>query len=262
MTSSPVKRMLREEFPLPIVKTAIILAAGMGTRLKELGQSFPKGFLQLGERTIIEESIERLQNCGIERIIIVTGHLSEFYQRLQECYDGQIVTVHNPRYAESGSMYSLYCARELVDSDFLLLESDLIYERRALETVLAFPGDNVILLSGQTNAGDEVYVATSGETIVAMSKNQAELSNQIAGELVGISKISQPLFERMLQHASLRFENSLKVDYEVDGLVSAAQSYPVYYTAIADLLWAEIDDLDHLVRAKEQIYPAIVQKDN
>ena len=166
--------MLREEFPLPIVKTAIILAAGMGTRLKELGQSFPKGFLQLGERTII----------------------------------------------------------------------------------------NVILLSGQTNAGDEVYVATSGETIVAMSKNQAELSNQIAGELVGISKISQPLFERMLQHASLRFENSLKVDYEVDGLVSAAQSYPVYYTAISDLLWAEIDDLDHLVRAKEQIYPAIVQKDN
>ncbi|RKZ74880.1 MAG: phosphocholine cytidylyltransferase family protein [Candidatus Parabeggiatoa sp. nov. 1] len=237
------------------IQTAVILAAGIGARLNEMGQLIPKGFLQFGKQPIIEESIERLQHCGIQKIIIVTGHLSEFYERLKERYP-QIVTVHNPQYAESGSLCSLYCARELVDNDFLLLESDLIYEQRALETVLAFPKDNVILLSGPTNAGDEVYVKTSGDTIVAMSKNKADL-DQIAGELVGISKISQPLFQRMLQQAELMFESSLKVDYESDGLVAVAQSYPVYYTVITDLLWAEIDDKQHLLRAKEQIYPAI-----
>jgi len=238
------------------IQIAVILAAGMGARLNEMGQSIPKGFLQFGNKPIIEESIERLQRCGIQKIIIVTGHLSEFYERLKERYP-QIVTVHNPQYAESGSLCSLYCARELVGSDFLLLESDLIYEQRALETVLAFPKDNVILLSGATNAGDDVYVETSGDTIVAMSKNKADLGEQIAGELVGISKISQPLFQRMLQQAEQMFETSLMVDYESDGLVAVAQFYPVYYTVITDLLWAEIDDQQHLLRAKEHIYPAI-----
>ncbi|NES85049.1 MAG: phosphocholine cytidylyltransferase family protein [Moorea sp. SIO2B7] len=243
------------------VETAVILAAGMGIRLKELGQSAPKGFLQLGERAIIEESIERLTACGMQRIIIVTGHLSDFYECLQQRFNHQMLTIHNPRYADSGSMYSLYCARELIENDFLLLESDLIYEQRALSAVLNFPKDNVVLLSGQTNAGDEVYVETSDETIVAMSKNKAELGSQVAGELVGISKISQPLFQRMLAQASLRFKTSLKVDYETDALIAAAKSYPVYYKLIPNLLWAEIDDRYHLARAKEQIYPAILHKD-
>ena len=244
------------------VETAVILAAGMGTRLKELGQSAPKGFLQLGKKPIIEESIERLTACGIKHIIIVTGHLSNFYECLQQRFNHQILKIiHNPRYADSGSMYSLYCARELIEDDFLLLESDLIYEKRALSVVLNFPKDNIVLLSGKTNAGDEVYVETSGETIVAMSKNKAELGSKIAGEMVGISKISQPLFQRMLAQASLQFKTSLKVDYETDGLIAAAKSYPVYYNLIPDLLWAEIDDRYHLARAKEQIYPAILHKD-
>ncbi len=158
-------------------------------------------------------------------------------------------------------MYSLYCAREEIDGNFLLLESDLIYEQRALETVLDFPEDNVILLSGPTNAGDEVYVATSGKTIVAMSKDKTKLSNPIAGELVGISKISKPLFEIMLDRARIKFANSLKVDYETDTLVDAAKSYPVYYKVVEDLLWSEIDDRQHLLRAKEEIYPAIDKKE-
>ena len=241
------------------IQTAVILAAGVGARLKALGQSVPKGFLQLGDCPIIEESIEKLQQHTIRRIIIVTGHLRDNYERLQQRYAQQVITVHNPRYFESGSMYSLYCARELIDSDFLLLESDLIYERRALEAVLVFPKDNVVLLSGETNAGDEVYVEADGETIVAMSKNRAELGESIAGELVGISKISHPLFQVMLQRAIPLFKHSLKVDYETDALVAAAENYPVYYTVIPDLAWAEIDDEAHLVRAK-QIYPTIVNK--
>ena len=61
------------------IKTAVILAAGMGTRLEGISKWVPKGFLKLGDIFIIEESINRLQQAGIERIIIVTGHLKEFY---------------------------------------------------------------------------------------------------------------------------------------------------------------------------------------
>ena len=223
------------------IQTAVILAAGMGTRLKELGKSRPKGFLKLGKRPIIEESIARLRNCGIQHIIIVTGHCFEFYEDLKQQYP-EIVTVHNTQYATSGSMYSLWCARELLNNDFLLLESDLIFEKRAIESVLAFGKENVVLLSGQTNAGDEVYVQANGDVIVAMSKKKDELGELIVGELVGVSKISLTLFKQMLQYAGEKFTSTMKVDYETDALVAVAQSYSVYYTVLTDLLWAEIDD--------------------
>lgn len=59
------------------VRTAVILAAGMGVRLKDRGRLSPKGCLCLGEKSIVEESVLRLLATGIERIVIVTGHLAE-----------------------------------------------------------------------------------------------------------------------------------------------------------------------------------------
>ena len=52
-------------------KTAVILAAGMGTRLLELGKDAPKGFLRLGKKSIIEESFDKLKNYGIKKVILV-----------------------------------------------------------------------------------------------------------------------------------------------------------------------------------------------
>ena len=110
------------------LQLAVILAAGVGTRLKEEGKTKPKGFLHLGQRPIIQESIDKLLRAGIRQIIIVTGHHFKFYERLKESYPGIIETIYNSHYAGSGSMYSLYCARERLTEDFLLLESDIIYE--------------------------------------------------------------------------------------------------------------------------------------
>ena len=67
-----------------LARTAVILAAGQGTRLGEQGQFQPKGFLRLGRQTIIEESIARLQRAGIKRVIIATGHCRESYDKIAE----------------------------------------------------------------------------------------------------------------------------------------------------------------------------------
>lgn len=243
------------------IHTAVILAAGLGSRLKEHGKTQPKGFLRLGEQPIVEESIQRLRAAGIQRVIIVTGHLREFYEELRERYAELIETVHNIKFAESGSMYSLYCARDRLNDDFLLLESDIIYERRALDGVLAFPHDNVVLLSGRTDSGDEVYVEANGAVIRAMSKDKSRLGTGIAGELVGITKVSRALFAQMVTNAEQAFERTLHLDYETGCLVGVAQHYPVYYHLIPDLLWSEIDDAAHLARARSAVYPAIVQRD-
>ena len=92
------------------ITDAVILAAGMGIRLGERGELTPKGFITLGDRGIIEESLSRLWASGIRRVVIVTGHQAEYYEHLRIRSGGFVHTIHNPLYARSGSMYSLYCA--------------------------------------------------------------------------------------------------------------------------------------------------------
>ena len=170
---------------------------------------------------------------------------------------GLMRTVHNPAFAESGSMYSLYCARDTVNGPFLLLESDLIYEPRALRTLLDAPAADVILLSGPTDAGDELFVSTRQGNLMTMSKDRVALTREIAGELVGISKISPELFEIMQRVATKAFEDSLNFDYETDCLVAAALEREIFCALVPDLVWSEIDDADHLRRARDLVYPEI-----
>ena len=238
------------------MKTAVILAAGMGTRLREAHTDMPKGFVELGGKPIIEQSIARLEKAGIKDIVIVTGYAAEYYHKLAVRYEGLIRVVHNPDYADSGSMYSLFCARDVVDAGFLLLESDIVYESRALDVLLDHESPDTILLSGPTNAGDEVYIEAPNGLLVNMSKNRTKLGS-VAGELVGITKISHDLYRLMNHLARERFRDSLHYDYETDCLVAAAQSWEIVCPVVADLVWAEIDDPDHLERARNEVLPRL-----
>jgi choline kinase len=238
-----------------VTETAVILAAGRGVRLKELGTQIPKGFLRLGARPIVEESIERLRRAGIRRLVLVTGHLDQHYAELAARLGG-IELVHNPRYADSGSMYSLWVAREMLRGEaFLLLESDLIYEGRALAAVQAHAASNVLLVSGPTSSGDEVYVEAREGRLVNLSKQRAEIG-ELFGELVGITRVAPPLFEAMLVAAEARFRETLRMEYE-HALVAGARTEPVECLLVPDLVWAEIDDARHLERATRLVYPRI-----
>jgi 2-aminoethylphosphonate-pyruvate transaminase len=226
----------------------------MGTRLESRGKIAPKGFLKLGEKTIIEESLDKLRVCGIKKVILVTGHLSEMYDELAAKTEGFAVTVANKVFAGSGSGYSLYTARELLHKgeDFFLLESDLIYEKRALTVLREDSRPDIILLSGKTSSGDEVYVETRNGNLVAMAKDKAVLGS-VEGELVGISKISAKLYTAYCSAAERLFEKTLKVEYEA-GLTETAKTYPIPCRLISDLAWAEIDDENHFVRARDKVY--------
>jgi len=241
------------------IETAVILAAGCGIRLGPLGRLIPKGFLQLQLQLdaqrgpIVVESIERLQARGIRRVIIVTGHLRSFYDDLRARMDGLVMTVHNPRFAHSGSWYSLACARDLLrGEDFLLLESDLVYEGRALDAALGSPHADVVVVSGPTGSGDEVYVAAQGERITAISKDLALQATSV-GELVGISKFSGRLFGRLLE----RFDGDLGIEYETGALASIAPHEPISYTLLEDLVWAEIDTPADFARVRTLVYPRL-----
>lgn len=234
------------------ITTAVILAAGLGMRLRDTFTGKPKGLLSIAGVPLVERSIQQLMAHDINDIIIVTGYLAEDYEALAENY--LIVrTVHNPYYADSGSMYSLYCARKLINKPFLLLESDLLYENRALSTLLDSPFEAAILVSGFTLSGDEIYIETKGGYFYHMSKQRRDLQ-AIMGELVGISKISDTLFAQMIGSSEAYFQKSLHWHYEDGCLNQVGKEIPIPICFVPDLVWCEIDNAEHLRRAKSIIW--------
>ena len=114
---------------------AVILAAGLGSRLGDIKKNLPKGFLYMEslQETLIERSLRLLKEAGIQEVIIGTGYENKAYNALADrlsAKDFKIMTHKNEDFATTGSAYTLWCLRELITQDFLLLESDLVYEWR------------------------------------------------------------------------------------------------------------------------------------
>ena len=232
------------------ITQAVILAAGMGVRLKELNRGIPKGFISLADDApIIEHSIEALLACDISDIIIVTGFMDEYYENLRSKYP-QIKTVRNEKFSETGTMYSLWCARKLINTDFILLESDLIFETRAIRELLESRVKNSLLITGKTEAGDEVYVETDGDWVKQISKDKKVLGS-IVGEFIGVSRLSYDFYLKLIRIAEESFESDLKVSYDMDCFVTVADKTPLGFLKIENLLWAEIDDALQLKRAQK-----------
>lgn len=239
------------------IDTAVIMAAGLGSRIAEFSQHSPKGFISVGGQPIVERSIDILLAHGIRRIIIGTGYRAADYDAVARRYPGvRIDCVPNADYAQSGSLETLLCCSEHLDCDFLSLESDLLYDGRMIGHVLASPHANVILASGETQSGDEVYIETNqrGE-LVRLSKNPADLT-KIDAELVGICKLAAgtPLVLKQWLAESGQ-SRPAQLHYE-EGLAAIADKIPLPVEKV-DMAWTEIDTLDHLERAIELIWPRI-----
>ena len=139
------------------VSTAVILAAGRGMRLGDDYRERPKGFIPCQGTTLIERSLSLLTSCGISRVFIVTGHCADFYDDLAARSAGLVTTLFNDRYATNGSLVSFMTVLDAVDEPFLVLDSDIVYERRALPALLNCSMENAALVSGTTDSGDEYY---------------------------------------------------------------------------------------------------------
>ncbi len=242
------------------VSTAVILAAGLGSRLKDRTKDKPKAFIEIDQESLIERSVKNLSEAGIERIIIGTGYLHQQFDALINKYP--IITTHrNTEFASTGSMYTLFLMRHLIAEPFLLLEADLLYEKRALREILSHPEQNIILASGQTHSNDEVYIqADKNNLLENMSKDKKDLTH-ISGELVGISKVSVAAFSAMCEFARRAYAADKKEIHYEDDFVGISSTERLFVHKIDDLAWCEIDDEQHLERALNKIYPLIRNRD-
>jgi len=233
---------------------AVILAAGMGVRLRNVVGEVPKGLLEINGQTLISRSLECLKSYGVNQFIMVTGYEEEKYYEALKPHYPDMTFISNDDYAITGSMHSLLLAADHIQSDFLLLESDLLYESRTISTLLQ-QKRSTVLISGATKSGDEVYIYGKSDNIEKITKEKLA-SLTLQGELVGVSRISHNLFKKMCDYYQQQIKFPSNFHYE-DCISDLSKNSIINYFKVDDLVWTEIDDQHHYNRALDIIYPRI-----
>lgn len=238
------------------ITTAVIMAAGLGTRFGKYTEAIPKGFIEAGGKPMVIRSIKTLLSCGIQRILIGTGYKKEAYEALKTRYP-QIECVFSPRYSETNSMFTLYNMRQAIGGDsFLLLESDLVFERKAISSLLECEYSSAMLLTPVTKFQDQYYVEMDSDcNLAACSTDKTELTP--SGELVGIHKIDTSFYQAMCRDYSTKLTTHPKLGYEYELLAVSQTILPLPVLKVPGLLWYEIDDSSDLEYAETHIVSKI-----
>jgi len=127
----------------------LILAAGTGSRLGKYTKENTKCMLEVNGDTLIKQALEKLNEIGIEKLILVVGykkdnlikHIGNKYKKIKIEY------VENTVYDKTNNIYSLYLAKDkLEEDDTILLESDLLFEKRILEKLLNDKRENLAVV--------------------------------------------------------------------------------------------------------------------
>ena len=234
------------------VRSAVIMAAGMGTRFGHLTDFIPKGFIPYKGKPMVIRSIETLIECGIEKIIIGTGYHKEHYEALVNKYP-QVQCVFSPRFAETNSMYTLLNCREAIGEEgFILLESDLVFEKWAITSLLECPFDSAMLITPVTKFQDQYYVQMNEKCeLINCSVNKEDITP--SGELVGIHKISNSFYKILCSEYEKIVDEKPKLGYEFQLLDVSQRITPMGVLKIDNLQWYEIDDTQDLAYAEEHI---------
>jgi len=242
---------------------AVILAAGIGKRLKPLTNNLPKAFLPIDGIPLIHYSLNNLKNSDITSVTIVVGFMEDFIKKkLGNTFNGIDITyVSNKEYANTGSMYSLSQTEKIVDDDIILLESDLIYEKKSITELIKHPYPNVILTASIRNSGDEVYIHTDEEGYLKNLGKNIEKADAI-GELVGISKLSFSFFKKLCKIAEEDYEKGERNYHYEEVIYKLSKNTPVKCLLKKDLLWTEIDYYNDLEKATKEIYSKIKIKED
>ncbi|WP_017413592.1 winged helix-turn-helix transcriptional regulator [Clostridium tunisiense] len=229
------------------IELAVILLAG---RKQELGESV--GLININNEPLVKRTIRLLKNKGIKKFILICGYNKEKYNFLLQEED--TIIIENDSYEKTGTMYSLSLAKDYIDKDFILLEGDIVFEERLLDVLYSNNYNNSVTITNLSSRDDEVYVEVKDDYIYKISKDIHQL-NKIHGEIIGITKISKVVFEKMLA----RFGSGTNpyVNYEYM-LLDVAETFKVHYEYIPDIIFAEIDNLKQYYYVKNNIEPLLI----
>jgi choline kinase len=227
----------------------LILAAGSGSRL---GTRLPKCLAEVGGRTLLRIQLDALRQAGVRDITVVVGYRHE---EVRAAASGEVAFVHNDRFAETNSMYSFLLARPAVDSDVVVLNSDVVFPVELLERVLEVGGSAFAFDSGSGADEEHMKVRLDGGRLVAMSKDLPAAVTD--GENVGLVHLSAPAARASFAAAAALVGAGHLLGWLAQAVTAVAGAHQISGVDIAGLPWVEIDFPEDLVVARDKIWPSI-----
>ena len=243
---------------------AIILAAGMGKRLKELTQNNTKCMVKVNGVTLIERMLRQIEKQHLSRVVIVVGYEGEKLKNYISTLNisTPIVFIDNPIYDKTNNIYSLALAKDwLCKEDTILFESDLIFEDVILEELISDPRETLTLV--------DKYESWMDGTCVKLSEND-QIEAFIPGKHFRFSEIDQ--YYKTVN--IYKFSKSFSVTHYVPFLIAyqAALGENEYYEQVLRVItmldnpqiqarrlngqkWYEIDDIQDLNIAESLFAP-------
>lgn len=166
---------------------ALILNSGMGSRMGVLTSEHPKCMTEISAReTILSRQLKQISDAGIKEVIITTGYYDSVLINYCRSLELPIhfTFVKNPIYDQTNYIYSIYCAKDYLDDDIILMHGDLVFENEAFDRVMA----------------SDVSCMTVSSTLPLPEKDfKAQLSGKmvmkVGVELFNDSVEAQPLYK-------------------------------------------------------------------
>lgn len=231
------------------INKAVILSAGRNKNF-----DIPVSLLKIGELTLIERMIETLKRNSINDIVVVVGYNAEM---IKEKLENSVTIIENNDYKWTGTMASLSKVKEYIEDDFVLIEGDIVIEENGLKEIINNRMRDCILITSESGSGDEGFVEIKNDRVYKISKDIAQL-NKIDGEMIGISKISYEFYSKMMELYTGNKNPYMNYEYM---MLDVSKIYSLGYIKLDNLLWHEIDTLDHYNYVKSKLLNKIEKKE-
>ncbi|WP_246715044.1 NTP transferase domain-containing protein [Aestuariivirga litoralis] len=240
--------------------TAVILAAGRGTRLHGPNGGKPKGFLPVLGKTFISRAVDILQVSGVKDVVIVTGHEAGQFENFAATRTG-VRCAYNPEFASKGAVQSFIVGLQASSGSVIMLDADIVYETRAVEAVVNAPGDSAIALSSISGLGDEnlAWTVTSDRgprRLAHISKLRSSRDGSPDSEHVGIIRMSAALSDDLRREGGAMADRNPHTLYE-ECLNHFLPVHPVEGVFLPELVWTEVDDEAMWQHAQENVFPRL-----
>jgi choline kinase len=234
----------------------VILAAGMAKRLRPLTDERPKCLLTVGQRTLLQRTVDGILTAGITELVVVTGYRSQMIRDfLTEHYP--TLTIHfidNPDYAHNNNIFSLWLTRPYTEGrDFLLLDSDILFDPKIIPAVLNTEGSALALNRHELGEEEIKVIVDSDNRVVEISKVCS--IQQAIGESVGIEKMTEEYSTALFRELEQMIEGEGLIDifYEraFERLIPQGHTFRIVDTT--NFFSIELDTVEDFENAKKLI---------
>ncbi|HSN93101.1 MAG TPA: phosphocholine cytidylyltransferase family protein [Anaeromyxobacteraceae bacterium] len=233
---------------------AIILAAGRGSRLGDKANGLPKCLLEVGRRPLVEHQLDALSAAGIGPVAMVLGYAAD---EIRERVGLKAEYLFNPEFSSTNSLYSFWLARDWVKGGLVVMNSDILFDPRVLDRLLAAGGDALAFDSTSGDGREHMKVKVEGGLLADMGKELP--AADAAGENVGILCFTEATAAALFERAGELVAQGRRKDFLGAAVREIAKVRPIRAIDIAGLPWGEIDFPYDLDRARKEVWPAIAR---